>query len=273
VEYTAEDVSGIKMINQYLLSGSERNKKTTLYKTMSLGFDTKESFTIKANVAGYTPMTILVKPIGEKVEIEIVESVVSTPKPQTAVNLQRGQKVSLTKNNPGINEIYVGLGWDLPTSGQEIDLDAQVFMLGNNGKVPNDEYFVFYNQNTSRDGAVVHSGDNKNGSGDGDDESLTVNLSKISPEIEKILFTVTIHEAKTRNQTFGQVKNAYIRIEDKNTKQEVIRFELGDGYPVETSLVVGELYKHGGEWKFSAVGSGYKDELVDFCYRYGVDIA
>jgi tellurium resistance protein TerD len=146
-------------------------------------------------------------------------------------------------------------------------------MLNDQGKVPDEGYFVFYNQKTSYDGACIHSGDNVNGIGDDDDECIDVHLSKVSPQIEKILFTVTIHEAKRKKQTFGQVKNAYIRILDKNVNKELIRFELGEDYPVETSLVVGELYKHNGEWKFNAVGAGYQDELSDFCIRYGVELA
>jgi tellurium resistance protein TerD len=270
VHYTTEQVDGIVMINQNLLSSKVMQTTTSIYKIMSLGFDTDSPFTIHANVSGYSPMALLVKPSSEKVDIELRSK---EPTPSVGVSLRKGEKVSLTKINPMLNALYVGLGCDVLESSQSIDLDAQVFMLNDQGKVPDEGYFVFYNQKTSYDGACIHSGDNVNGIGDDDDECIDVHLSKVSPQIEKILFTVTIHEAKRKKQTFGQVKNAYIRILDKNVNKELIRFELGEDYPVETSLVVGELYKHNGEWKFNAVGAGYQDELSDFCIRYGVELA
>lgn len=187
------------------------------------------------------------------------------------ISLSKGQKVSLTKNNPTLNEIRVGLGWDINQFvGGAFDLDAQVFMLGADNKVISDSHFIFYNQTTSPDGSVVHSGDNKTGDGTGDDEVVTVKLQQVPQNVEKILFTVTIHEGKTRGQSFGQVQNAFIRVVDATTGAESVRYDLTEDYSVETALVVGEIYRHNGEWKFTAVGAGYQDELVDFCHRYGV---
>lgn len=194
--------------------------------------------------------------------------------PTGGVSLSKGQKVSLTKNNPTLNEITVGLGWDVNNYvGKDFDLDAQVFMLKEDGKVMSDNHFIFYNQPTSPEGSVVHSGDNKTGAGDGDDESVAVKLQQVPAEVQKILFTVTIHEARVRQQSFGQVSNAFIRIVDKATGQEMLRYDLTEDYSVETALVVGEIYRHNNEWKFNAVGAGYNDELVDFCLRYGVNLA
>lgn len=190
------------------------------------------------------------------------------------VSLRKGQKVSLTKNNPTLNEIVVGLGWDVNNYvGADFDLDAQVFMLKEDGKVLSDNHFIFYNQPNSPEGSVLHSGDNKTGAGDGDDETVEVKLQQVPAEIQKILFTVTIHEARVRNQSFGQVTNAFIRIVDKANGQELLRYDLTEDFSVETALVVGEIYRHNDEWKFNAVGAGYNDELVDFCNRYGVSLA
>lgn len=190
------------------------------------------------------------------------------------VSLRKGEKVSLTKNNPGLNEITVGLGWDANGFvGQDFDLDAQVFMLKADGKVLSDKHFIFYNQAVSPEGSVTHSGDNKTGAGDGDDEVIQVKLQSIPAEVQKVLFTVTIHDARTRQQSFGQVSNSYIHVLDKNTGQELMRYDLTEDYSVETALVVGEIYRHNTEWKFNAVGAGFNDELVDFCNRYGVNLA
>lgn len=190
------------------------------------------------------------------------------------VSLRKGEKVSLTKNNPSLNELTVGLGWDANGFvGQNFDLDAQVFMLKEDGKVLSDQHFIFYSQLVSPEGSVQHSGDNKTGDGAGDDETIEVKLQQIPAEVVKVLFTVTIHEARTRNQSFGQVSNSYIRIVDKTTGQEMLRYDLSEDYSVETALVVGELYRHNNEWKFNAVGAGFNDELVDFCNRYGVNLA
>lgn len=189
------------------------------------------------------------------------------------VSLTKGQKVSLTKNNPNLDKIHVGLGWDTNSfSGHDFDLDASVFMVGANEKVPNSSYFIFYNQLASPEGSVLHTGDNLTGEGEGDDESVKVMLSKVPANIQKILFTVTIHESQIRRQSFGQVKNAFIRIVDDVTDREIYRFDLTEDFSTETSLVVGELYRHNDEWRFNAVGAGYNTNLSDFCGKYGVSI-
>lgn len=191
--------------------------------------------------------------------------------PTNVISLSKGQRISLTKETPNLDKIHVGLGWDTNSyNGQPYDLDASVFLLGANGKVPNNNYFIFYNQLTSPDGSVTHTGDNLTGEGEGDDESLKVTLSKVPAQIEKIVFTVTIHDALVRRQSFGQVQNAFIRIVDEVTGNEVIRFDLTEDFHSETSVVAGELYRHGEEWRFNAVGQGYTDTLSEFCNRYGV---
>lgn len=191
-----------------------------------------------------------------------------------AVSLSKGQKVDLTKSNPGITEVVVGLGWDTNKydGGQQFDLDASVFLLNGLGKVRNDLDFVFFNNKEGGNGSVVHSGDNKTGDGDGDDETVNVNLPSIPADVEKVSFTITIHEAASRNQNFGQVSNAYVRILNKANGEELIRYDLGEDFSVETAIVVGELYRHSGEWKFNAVGAGYKDGLAGLAGDFGVNI-
>lgn len=197
-----------------------------------------------------------------------------TSTPSTGISLVKGQGISLTKQLPTLDQITVGLGWDTNAFvGSSYDLDAQAFLVGANEKVVSDGHFIFYNQNTSPDGSVVHTGDNLTGEGDGDDETIDVTLTKVSQDVQKILFTVTIHDAIARGQNFGAVKNAYIRLVNKVTGEEVIRYDLTEDFSIETALVVGELYRHNGEWKFKAVGAGYQDQLVDFCNRYGVNLA
>ena len=187
------------------------------------------------------------------------------------ISLSKGQKISLTKDNPTLDELHVGLGWDTnPFEGAAFDLDAQVFRVKDDEKVPDNSFFIFYNQTKSPEGSVEHSGDNLTGDGDGDDESVSVTLSKVPANIKKLLFTVTIHEAQVRGQSFGQVKNAFIRVEDKKTGKELIRYDLSEDYSTETSLVVGEIYRHNDEWKFTAVGAGYNTDLSGFCAKYGV---
>ena len=191
-----------------------------------------------------------------------------------AISLFKGQKVDLTKTNPGLTRILAGLGWDVNKyDGQSpFDLDAAAFVLGSNGKVISDSDFVFYNNMTHPSGAIQHLGDNRTGLGNGDDEQIRVNLSKIPAKADKIAFTVTIHDAEERHQNFGQVSNAFIHIFDESSGQELIRYDLGEDFSVETALIVGELYRHGGEWKFSAIGSGFKGGLVALCKNYGVNI-
>lgn len=190
------------------------------------------------------------------------------------INLTKGQKVNLSKDNPGLKNIMVGLGWDVNAfdSGADFDLDASAFLAGANGKCPMDKDFIFYGNLEHESGAVKHMGDNLTGEGDGDDEQIEVDLSLVPGNIEKIAFTVTIYEAESRRQNFGQVSNAYIHIMDTATNTELLRFDLGEDFSIETAVVVGELYKHNGEWKFNAIGSGYQGGLAALCANYGVDV-
>ncbi|PWV97885.1 tellurium resistance protein TerD [Paenibacillus cellulosilyticus] len=189
-----------------------------------------------------------------------------------AVNLAKGQKVDLTKTNPGLTKILVGLGWDTNKydAGGEFDLDVSVFCTNGAGKVEHEKNFIFYNNPQNENGSVVHTGDNRSGEGDGDDEQIKVDLANVPANVEKVAFTITIHEAAERNQNFGQVSNAYVRIVNEANDEEVIRFDLGEDFSIETGIVVGELYRHSGEWKFSAIGSGYKDGLAGLVRDYGL---
>lgn len=189
------------------------------------------------------------------------------------LNLSKGQKVSLTKGNPGLKKIMVGLGWDVNAfdSGSDFDLYASAFLVGTNGKCPTEREFIFYGNLEHSSGAVKHMGDNLTGEGEGDDEQIEVDLSKMPANIEKVAFTVTIYDAESRRQNFGQVSNAYCRIVDENTGAEIVRFDLGEDFSIETAVVVGELYKHGGEWKFNAIGSGFQGGLAALCAHYGID--
>jgi len=190
------------------------------------------------------------------------------------INLQKGQKVDLTKGNPGLKNLMVGLGWDVNQyDGGDFDLDAAAFMLGENGKVPCQDEFVFYGNVKHKSDSVKHMGDNLTGEGDGDDEQVQVDLSKVPANINKIAFTVTIYEAESRRQNFGQVSNAFIRIVDESTNKELIRYDLGEDFSIETAVVVGELYRNNGEWKFNAVGSGFQGGLASLCTNYGIEVA
>lgn len=191
------------------------------------------------------------------------------------INLSKGQKVDLTKGNPGLKNIMVGLGWDVNAfdSGSDFDLDAAAFMVGENGKCPTEKEFVFYGNLEHASGAVKHMGDNLTGEGDGDDEQIQVDLSKIPANVAKIAFTVTIYDAETRRQNFGQVSNSFIRIVDEATNTELIRYDLGEDFSIETAVVVGELYRNNGEWKFNAIGSGFQGGLAALCGHYGIDVA
>lgn len=190
------------------------------------------------------------------------------------ISLAKGQKVDLTKGNPGIVKLMVGLGWDTNRydGGADFDLDASVFLLGANGKVQADTDFIFYGNLLHASGSVEHTGDNRTGEGEGDDEQVLIDLSKVPANMEKIAFTVTIHDAEIRRQNFGQVSNAYIRIVNEDTNVELIRYDLGEDFSIETAVVVGELYRHNGEWKFNAIGSGFQGGLAALCKNYGVDI-
>ncbi len=190
------------------------------------------------------------------------------------VSLMKGQKVDLTKGHPGLAKLIVGLGWDVNRydGGADFDLDAAAFLLDASGKVTNDADFVFYNNLKHASGAVEHTGDNLTGEGEGDDEVIKVDLSKVPANIEKIDFTVTIYDAETRSQNFGQVSNAYIHVLDETNGVELIRFDLGEDFSVETAIVVGELYRHNGEWKFNAIGSGFAGGLAALGRNFGVNV-
>lgn len=191
------------------------------------------------------------------------------------INLTKGQKVDLTKGKPSLKKLMVGLGWDVNhyDGGADFDLDAAAFLLGANGKVITDAEFVFYGNLKHVSGAVEHMGDNLTGEGDGDDEQIMVDLTKVPENVEKIAFTVTIYEAEQRRQNFGQVSNSYIRIVDEVGNEELIRYDLGEDFSIETAVVVGELYRHNGEWKFNAIGSGFQGGLAALCRNYGVNVA
>lgn len=191
------------------------------------------------------------------------------------INLSKGQKVSLTKSNPGLKNIMVGLGWDVNAfdTGADFDLDAAVFMLGTNGKCPTDKEFIFYSNLKHPSESVIHQGDNLTGEGDGDDEQIMVDLTKVPANIERIAFTVTIYDSDVRHQNFGQVSNAYIRLVDESTGVELIHYDLGEDFSIETAVVVGELYKNNGEWKFNAIGSGFQGGLAALCGHYGIEVA
>jgi tellurium resistance protein TerD len=190
------------------------------------------------------------------------------------VSLSKGQKVDLTKTNPGLTDVVVGLGWDTNKydGGNDFDLDTSVFLLGENGKVTSESDFVFYNNPQGANGSVVHSGDNRTGAGDGDDEEVKINLTTVPTTVQRIAFTITIHDAESRSQNFGQVSNAYARIFNEATKEEFIRYDLGEDFSIETAIVVGELYRHNGEWKFSAIGSGYQGGLKALATDFGLQI-
>ena len=191
------------------------------------------------------------------------------------INLSKGQKVDLTKGNPGLKSIMVGLGWDVNAfdSGADFDLDAAAFMIGADGKCQSDKEFVFYGNFAHASESVKHMCDNLTGDGEGDDEQIRVDLSKVPANIEKIAFTVTIYDAEKRNQNFGQVSNAFIRLVDESNGTELIRYDLGEDFSIETAVVVGELYRNNGEWKFNAIGSGFQGGLAALCGHDGIDAA
>lgn len=190
-----------------------------------------------------------------------------------AIQLSKGQRIDLNKEEPGLNNIGIGLGWDVKQfdGGTDFDLDASVFLLDKNGVCQNDLDFIFYNNLVSTDGSVTHEGDNRTGAGDGDDEKILVDLSKVSPAIEKIAVTVTIHAAEERLQNFGQVSNAYVRLVNDVTTSEVLRYDLGEDFSIETAVVFCELYRHNNSWKFAAVGSGFQGGLGALVNAYGLE--
>ncbi len=190
-----------------------------------------------------------------------------------AVSLSKGGNVSLSKEAPGLSEIIVGLGWDpRVTDGTEFDLDASVFITGDNGKVLTDAGFIFYNNKLSADGSVEHLGDNRSGQGEGDDEQVTVKLTGLAADVRKLVFAVTIHDAEARKQSFGQVSNAYIRVVNKADGKEIARYDLSEDASTETAMIFGELYRHNDEFKFKAIGQGFAGGLKPLAEAHGVSI-
>ena len=198
-----------------------------------------------------------------------------------SVKLQKGQKVSLSKENAGLSRIIVGLGWDeveqkrhgfFAPKPKPIDCDAFALLL-KNGKLTGKEDIVYFGNLTHKSRSVMHMGDNLTGEGEGDDEQIMIDLSKVPVNIERIAFTVTIYDAEARRQNFGQVSNSYIRLVDESNEMELIHYDLGEDFSIETAVVVGELYRHNGEWKFNAIGSGFQGGLAALCGHYGIEVA
>lgn len=191
-----------------------------------------------------------------------------------AVSLKKGENVSLSKTDPTLKNVLIGLGWNARASdGADFDLDASLFMVGENGKVAGDDWFIFYNQLHSPCGSVEHTGDNRTGAGDGDDEAIKVALEKVPANIYSLVIAVTIHDAEARRQNFGMVRDAFVRLVNADSDQEVLRFDLSEDYSTETAMVFGEIYRRGGEWKFRAVGQGYAGGLYSLCMQHGVNVA
>ncbi|MFJ4439532.1 TerD family protein [Streptomyces sp. NPDC088923] len=189
------------------------------------------------------------------------------------VTLAKGGNVSLSKEAPGLTSITVGLGWDVrTTTGSDYDLDASALLCSAAGKVVSDAHFVFYNNLTSPDGSVRHTGDNLTGEGEGDDESIEIDLAQVPAEVDKIVFPVSIHEAESRGQSFGQVRNAFIRVVNREGGAELARYDLSEDASTETAMVFGEVYRHGTEWKFRAVGQGYASGLAGIASDFGVNV-
>jgi tellurium resistance protein TerD len=191
-----------------------------------------------------------------------------------AVSLVKGGNVSLSKTAPSLKRILIGLGWEAKsTDGDDFDLDASAFLLAENGKVKGDDDFIFYNQLLSKCGSVEHTGDNRTGDGDGDDEALKINLDKVPASIKRVVIGVTIHDADARKQNFGQVSDAFMRIVNLDNDIEIARFDLAEDYSTETAMIFGEVYNHNGEWKFKAVGQGFSGGLESMCRQFGVTVA
>jgi len=190
------------------------------------------------------------------------------------IMLKKGQKIDLTKGNKSLKKLLVGLGWDTNKydGGYDFDLDAAAFCCGDDDKVHEDLDFIFYNNLKHESGAIEHLGDNLTGEGEGDDEQIVIDLSLLPARITKINFTVTIHEADERGQNFGQVSNAYVRVVNQENDEELLRYDLGEDFSVETAIVVAQLYKHNGEWKFNAIGSGFAGGLAALCRNFGLNV-
>lgn len=190
-----------------------------------------------------------------------------------SISLSKGGNISLSKEAPGLTKITVGLGWDVrQTDGAAFDLDASAFLLDGIGRVRSDADFIFYNQLKSTCGSVRHTGDNLTGEGDGDDESIEVDLTQVPAEVQKIAVAVTIHEGEARRQNFGMVSNAFVRVVDQVTGREITRYDLNEDASVQTAMIFGEVYRHGTEWKFRAVGQGFKGGLGPLAHHFGVNV-
>ncbi len=190
-----------------------------------------------------------------------------------ALTLQKGGNLSLSKQDPNLKRLVVGLGWDArSTDGQDFDLDASAFLISSAGRVRSDADFIFYNQLKSVEGSVEHTGDNRTGEGDGDDEQIKINLGLLPADVDKVAVTVTIHDADARRQNFGQVRNAFIRVVNEDSGAEVVRFDLGEDFSTETAAIFAEVYRSGAEWKFRAVGQGYASGLRGIANDYGVNV-
>ena len=190
------------------------------------------------------------------------------------IQLSKGQRIDLTKDNPALQNIVVGLGWDVKSfsGGEEFDLDASAFLLNAQGICQNDLDFIFYNNLRSVDGSVEHTGDNRTGEGEGDDEQIKIHLNKVPSSVQRIAITVTIHDAVQRRQNFGQIENAFVRLVDEDLNKEILRFDLGEDFSIETAVVFCEVYRHNGEWKFNAIGSGYQGGLAALVRSYGLSV-
>jgi tellurium resistance protein TerD len=190
-----------------------------------------------------------------------------------AISLQKGGNVNLSKEAPGLTQMKVGLGWDArATDGAAFDLDGVVFMVNQSGKVRSDGDFIFYNNLKSADGSVQHSGDNRTGAGEGDDETVTIDLSKVSPDVDKIVFAVTIHDAESRRQNFGMVGKAFIRCINASGNAEIARYDLSEDSSTESAMIFGEVYRNGADWKFRAIGQGFQGGLAPLAKNYGVNV-
>ncbi|MFM9280344.1 TerD family protein [Paenibacillus jiagnxiensis] len=190
-----------------------------------------------------------------------------------SISLSKGQRIDLTKTNPLLTKAIVGLGWDVNkySTGDDYDLDVSAFLLYEDGKAKGIEDFVFYNNPKTPNGSVYHTGDNRTGQGDGDDEQIIIDFPLLPPNVQRIGITVTIHDAESRRQNFGHISNAFVRLVNEHTNEEILRYDLGEDFSLETAVVVCELYRHNGEWKFQAIGSGFQGGLSAICKNYGLD--
>ena len=190
-----------------------------------------------------------------------------------AVSLNKGGNVSLSKEAPGLTKVLIGLGWDArATDGGDFDLDASAFVLNASGKVRSDTDFIFYNNMKTADGSIEHTGDNKTGAGDGDDEAVKIDLSKVPADVQRIAVCVTIHEAETRRQNFGMVSNAFVRVVNSDGNKEIARYDLAEDASTETAMIFAEIYRNGAEWKFKAIGQGFAGGLGPLAKNYGVNV-